>query len=140
MQACEKVSGGFFVARGDAPELFDKIEETLDQITLAVESEIAIAFDFPICFWRDDGNDGAQFKARDEGVGVIAFVSQKGCGLYLGGQRFGLGEVVDLAARQTERKRVSNGIDDGMDFGCEAAARPAYGLVEAPFLRAPALC
>jgi len=27
-----------------------------------------------------------------------------------------------------------------MDFGGQAAARAAYGLVEAPFLRAPALC
>ena len=140
MQACEKVSGGFFIARGDTPELLDEIEETLDQIALAVESEIAIALDSPICFRRDDRFDGAQFQTGNEAVGVIAFVSQKDFGPYLGSQRFSLGDVVDLAARQTEGERVSHGIDDHVDFRGQATARAAYGLVEAPFLRAPALC
>lgn len=45
MQAREEIARGLFVARGDAPELFDKIEEAFDQIALGVEREIAIAFD-----------------------------------------------------------------------------------------------
>ena len=140
MQSGKEVPGGFLVACGDASELLDVIEEALDQIALAVESIIAIAFDFPIGFWRDDGDAGAQFKAVNEAAGVIAFVSQKGFGLYLGGQRFGLGDVVDLATGEAERQGISQGIDNGVDFRREAAARAAHGLVEAPFLRAPALC
>jgi hypothetical protein len=49
-------------------------------------------------------------------------------------------DVVDLSACEAERQRVAQGVDDHMDFGGQTAARAAYGLVEAPFLRAPALC
>jgi hypothetical protein len=51
-----------------------------------------------------------------------------------------LGDVVDLAAGEAERQRVAESIDDHMDLGSWATARAAYGLVEPPFLSAPALC
>jgi hypothetical protein len=47
---------------------------------------------------------------------------------------------VDMPAGEAERQRIAEGVDDHMNFGGRAAARAAYGLVEAPFLRAPALC
>jgi hypothetical protein len=47
---------------------------------------------------------------------------------------------MDLAAGEAERQRVAESVDDRMDFGGQAAARPAYGLVDPPFLRPPALC
>ena len=47
---------------------------------------------------------------------------------------------MDLAAGEAERQGIAQGVDDHMDFGGQAAARAAYGLVDAPFLRAPALC
>jgi hypothetical protein len=47
---------------------------------------------------------------------------------------------VDLAAGEAERHRIAESVDDHMDFGGQAAARAAYGLVETPFLSAPALC
>jgi hypothetical protein len=47
---------------------------------------------------------------------------------------------VDMPAGEAERQRIAEGVDDHMNFGGQAAARAAYGLVEAPFLRAPALC
>jgi hypothetical protein len=47
---------------------------------------------------------------------------------------------VDLAAGEAERQRIAQGVDDHMDLGGQSAARAAYGLVDPPFLRAPALC
>ena len=47
------------------------------------------------------------------------------------GQRFSLGDVVNLTFGQSERERVSQRIDDHMDFRGQAAARAAYGLVDA---------
>ena len=73
-------------------------------------------------------------------VSVIPFVGEEGFGLDKRRERFGLGDVVNLPARETERQRIAQSVDDSVDFCCEAAARAAYGLVEAPFLRAPALC
>ena len=73
-------------------------------------------------------------------VGVIPLVGEQGLGLHLGGELFGLIDVMNLPACQAERQRIAQSIDDHMDFGGQAAARAAYGLIDAPFLRAPALC
>lgn len=140
MQAREEVTRGLFITGGDGPKLLDEIEESLDEVPLGVEREIAIPFDRAICFWGNDRPDRAHFKALDEAVGVIGFIGEEGFGLHLGGERFGLVDVVDLSACEAERQRVAQGVDDHMDFGGQTAARAAYGLVEAPFLRAPALC
>lgn len=140
MQAAEEVSGGFFVARRDGSELFDVIEEALDQVALGIEREVAVAFDRTIRFRRDDGLDRAHFQAFDEAVGVIAFVREEGLRPHLGGEGLGLIDVVDLPAGEAERQGIAQGVDDHMDFGGQPAARTSYGLVEAPFLRAPALC
>ena len=73
-------------------------------------------------------------------VGVISLVGEDGFGLDKRGECFSLCDIVNLPARETERQRIAQSVDDSVDFCCEAAARAAYGLVEAPFLRAPALC
>jgi hypothetical protein len=49
-------------------------------------------------------------------------------------------DVMHLPARQTESQRIAQGVDDYVDFCREAAAGAANGLVDTPFLRAPALC
>ena len=140
MEAGEEIARSFFVAGGDASELFDELKETLDQIAFGVEGEVAIAFDLAVRLWRDDRLDGSHFEALDEGVGVITLVAEEGFGLHFSREGFSLGDVVDLSARQAERQRVAQGVDDHMDLGGRAAARATYGLVDPPFLRAPALC
>ena len=55
------------------------------------------------------------------------------------GQRFSLGDVVDLAAGQSERERVSQRVDDHMDFrGQPPRERPMAWLT--PFFCAPRRC
>ena len=75
-----------------------------------------------------------------KGPAFITLVSEEGFGLHFGREGFSLGDVVDLAAGEAERQRVAQSVDDHMDLGGRAAAGAAYGLVETPFLRAPALC
>ena len=140
MQAGEEIAGSFFVTGRDASELFDELKETLDEVALGVEGEVAIASELAIRFWRDDRLDGSRLEALDEGTGVAALVAEEGFGLHFSREGLGLGDVVDLASGEAERQRVAQGVDDHMDLGGQAAARAAYGLVEAPFLRAPALC
>jgi len=140
MQSCEKIACGLLVAGGDAAKLLDYIEKAFDEVSLAVKREVAVPFDLAVGFWRDHRLDGARCEAGDEAVCIISLVGEKGIGLGLGSQSFGLGDVVDLAAGETECQGISQGVDDGMDFGRQAAARAAYGLVLTPFLRAPALC
>jgi len=133
MKAGAEISGSFFIACGDASELFDKLEETLDQIALAIERVIALAFGFAIRLGRNDRPYLAHFEAGDESVGVIAFVREDRLGFYLGQKCFGLGDVMDLATGEAQRQRIAQGVDDDVNFGRQAAARPPYGLVETPF-------
>ena len=71
---------------------------------------------------------------------VVALVAEESFGLRFSREGFSLGDIVDLASGEAERQRVAQGVDDHMDLGGRAAARAAYGLVDTPFLRAPALC
>ena len=140
MYASEEVSGGFFVSCCYAPEVFDGVEETFDEIALGIERVIAVTLDFAICLGRDDNLDGPQFQAFDEVAGIITLVTEQCSGLYLGGEGLRLGDVVGLPAREADGQRISQRIDNDMDFRCQPTARAAYGLIAAPFLRAPALC
>jgi hypothetical protein len=140
MQAGEEIARGFFIAGRDASELFDELKETLDEVALGIESEVAIASALAVRLWRDDRLDGSHFEALDEGVGVVALVAEEGFGLGFSREGFSLGDIVDLAAGEAERQRIAQGVDDHMDLGGQSAARAAYGLVDPPFLRAPALC
>ena len=73
-------------------------------------------------------------------IGVIPLIGQQGFRFDQGRERFGLRDIVNLPTREAERQRIAQGVDDYMDFRREPAARAADGLVETPFLRAPALC
>ena len=136
----EIVAGSLFITGGDAAKVLDGIEESLDEIALAVERNLAVSFDLAVRFRRDHRFDGAPFQAVDEAVAVVALVAEERSGLDFSRKRFCLRDVMCLSSSQAERERVSQGVDDGMDFRRQAAARAAYGFVLAPFLRAPALC
>lgn len=140
MDSGEKVSGGFLIARRDASEVFDRIEEAFDEVAFGIEREVAGTLNLAVSLWRDDGRDAARLEAGDEAVGVITFVGDHGFRLDLGGKRFGFSDVVDVTACEADRERIAEGVDDGMDLGGQPAPRAPDGVVLAPFLRAPALC
>ena len=48
MNASEEVSGGFFVARCNASEVFDCVEEALDEIAFGIECKVAFTFDLAV--------------------------------------------------------------------------------------------
>ena len=125
MQAGEEIARSFFVAGGDASELFDELKETLDEVAFGVEGEVAIARDLAIRFWRDDRLDGSDFEALNKAVGVVAFVAEEGFGLHFSREDLSLGDVVDLAAGEAEHQWVAQGVDDRMDLGGPAATRAA---------------
>ena len=140
MKSSEKIAHGFLITGGDAAKMLDGVEKPLDEVAFAVEREVAVPIDLAVGFWWDHRLDGARCEAGDEAIAVVSLVGEEGIGLGLGSQGFGLRDVVNLAAGEAEYERISHGIDDGMDFRRETAARAPYGLVETPILRAPALC
>ena len=140
MESSEEVTGGLLVAGCDGSELFDEVEEPLDEIAFGIEGEIAFAFDLAVLFRGYHRDDAADFEAFNEAIGVISFVADKRLRRDLSKERLSLGDLVDLAFGEAERQRIAESIDDDVDFGGRAAARAAYGVVLAPFFRAPALC
>jgi len=48
MQSGKEVSGGLFVACRDTSIMLDGIEESLDEISLGIECEVAVPFDLAV--------------------------------------------------------------------------------------------
>ena len=140
MEGGGEVSGGLFITCGDAMEVFDRVEKTLHQIAFAVKGKVAIPFHDTVCLGRDHRLDGADFQALQEGVAVAALVGKHRARPDFGSQSLGPGDVMGLPAGQAEGDGIAQSVDDGVDFRRQPTTRATYGLVETPFLRAPALC
>ena len=63
MNAGEEGLGEFVVTGGDGPEMFELVEETLDEIEFAVEGEVAWARGFSVGFGGDDGAIARSLRA-----------------------------------------------------------------------------
>lgn len=94
--------GEFVVARGDASELLDAVEETVDQI--------AVLVDMPIERTRIDSvgarrNDGLAALCRDdfdEGIRVVALVGHDKVGRLIFDQSGSVRDIGDLACREND--------------------------------------
>ena len=130
------------ISGGDATELFELVEEALDDVALLVEVGVVGTLDLAVSFRRDDGRRSGLNDALDEMVGVIALVGNGRAGVEAVDKIMGKGNVVALAGSADQTDRIAKRIAGGMDFGAQATPRPAQALgIRPPFsLRAPAAC
>lgn len=77
--------------------MFENIEEAFDQITLAIEREVAIPLHNSIGLGRDDRFDPALFENQHQAVSVISLIGEKCLGICIFQQRLRLAEVRGLA-------------------------------------------
>ena len=140
VDAGKEVSGELFIARGDAPELFEFVEEPLDQVALGIEREVAATRRLAVRLGRDDGDDACGSETVEEAVGIVGLISDEGLRRGLGDELRGRHEVVHLAWGERQDKRIAQGIDEGMDLGAQTSSGASDGLVLAPLFSAPALC
>ena len=89
LNAGEENLGELVVARGDGPELFELVEETLDEIAFAVEREVARTRGFSVGFGGDDGRDRSIVEGGDEAIGVERLVGDQSARIDGSDQRFG---------------------------------------------------
>ena len=89
--------------------------------------------------WRDHRDDSALGETVDQRIGVVGLVGNQGLRIGAVDQRLRAGQIVRLPRREHQFDWIAQGIDQGMDFGRQSAARSADGLL-AIFFRAPALC
>ena len=120
--------------------MFDLVEESLDEISLAVKGKVAQALDDPVSLGRNHRAGAAFSYQPDNGVGVIAFVGQYILCGDAPQQQLRLRAVGDIAGRENDADRIAQRVTQGMYFGRQSAARAAnvLRLLTPPF--APALC
>src|SRR5512134_1937616 len=102
---------GFVVAGGDAAELFDFLEEVLDQVAPIVHLAVIRNCSGSTGIGRDDGQ-----RAKGDATK----------------QRRHADTVVPLAWQQNEAHEITERIDQRHDLGRQTAARLADGLIFSP--------
>ena len=139
LNAGEENLGELVVTRGDGPEMLEFVEETLNEIALAVEGEVARARGFSVGFGWDDWDDRSIGEGGDEGVGVERLVGDQSAGVDGFDERFSASQIVILARAGHHLDRIAKGIDERVNLGGQSAAGSADGL-RTVFFWAPALC
>jgi len=135
----EENLGELVVTRGDGPEMFELVEETLNEIAFAVEGEVARARGFSIGFGWNDWDDRSIVEDGDESVGVERLVGDQSAGIDGFDERFSASQIVILARAEHHLDRIAEGIDERVNFGGQSAAGSADGL-RTVFFWAPAPC
>ena len=117
-------------ARGDASGMFELVEEALNEIALPIQ-KLAVAARHPTAAGRRNAGANAPLaQERAEPVGIIGLVGdQPAVGWHHVEQGSGGAEIVRLAGAQGQADRQAASVDHGMDFGRQAATRPADRLV-----------
>jgi len=128
------------VARGDASEMLEFVEEAFDQVTLSIELMVNGSLVFAVALGGDVRPRAVFGDQLEDGLGVISLVAD---GIVSGTQALEQcrdGRLVGrLPRRQQKSDRQATGIDDGMDLGAQSSTRTADGVIRAPFFP-PAAC
>jgi hypothetical protein len=123
------------VSRSDASELFELVEEALDDVALFIEVGVVEPLNLAVSFRRDDGLCADLGNPVDDMVGIIAFVGDcRGSDNAidkLGGE----GDVIALTGRADQTDRIAEGIASRVEFGAQPAPRPVQALGIRPVLR-----
>ena len=131
--------GEFVVSRSEAAELFEAIEESLDEVARLVAVPVDLAWRVPVATRRDDGLSAGRLDDLNQGIAVVALVGDDRLGGYGLDQGSPLRDVSDLSAGQDQPDGVAQRIDAGMDLGGQSAPRTTDFLT-ARFFWAPAEC
>jgi hypothetical protein len=111
----------FFIARGEASEVFESIEETLDEVARLIECRTEARFPAAVDHWRDIGRGTGSLDVAAQPISVIGLIGE---------HHHVLAQVPeqvhgDQARRQNQFEGQPVGIDERVDFGYRPATRAA---------------
>ena len=136
----EEVSCELVISGGDSPEVLEFVEETLDEVALAVEVRIDRAANPYVALGRDVGLGAARLDDLDDGAGRVSTVGNHVPRQSEAVEQLRSGGLVGcLAGGEHEADRQAALIDDDMDFGAQSSTRTANGVIRTPFFP-PAAC
>lgn len=139
MNERHKRLGEFVVSRGDAPEMLETSEETLDQIAIAVEMAIEVARCEAIGPGWDHRFGASGFDPGHEVIGVVPLVGHDRLTGQILDQCRGMVDIGDLSSREDHPQWIAQRIDGHVQFGRQSTARAA-DLLTPRFFWAPAEC
>src|SRR3546814_6256666 len=120
------------LARGDAAELLDLLEEVLDQMAPFVHLLIVGDGAGAAGVREDHGERAALVQGGSQGVAVEGLVGDQGVEVEPRDQRRDTDAVVALAGQEHEAHQIAQRVDQSHDLGGQAAARAADGLISSP--------
>jgi hypothetical protein len=135
----KKISGKFVVACRDGAKVLEFVEEALDEISLAIQSEIAGQWRRATRMGRNHRDDFPLGEDTDERVGVVRLVGNDRPWVDTLEQWLAAGEIVVLSWGENELDRVAESVDQRMNFRAQPTAGSTDRL-RAVFFLAPALC
>jgi hypothetical protein len=136
----KEVPGELVIAGGDSSEVFELVEEALDEVALPVDRGIDRALDLAVPLGRDVRVGAMGGDEIDDGTRVVAAVGDGVLGRgEIGEQRRHGGLVGGLARAEHEAQRQAPAIDDDVDLGAQSASRSSDGVIRPP-LFPPAAC
>ena len=98
------------------------VEESFDQIALAIECVIAGARVFAVRSWRNHRSDVALLKSVDQWIGIKGLIADQSTRIDIFEKGFCAGEIVVLSWRQQEFDRIAQRISKGGNFGTQSSA------------------
>ena len=123
---------GFFVACGDATELFKITEEVFDEMTPFVNVKIAGHLAGTVGLRRDDGAGPPPIELGAQPIIVEGLVAEQSIECDSIDQWLDPDAVVALAGQKNEAYEIAERVDHCDDLGGQATSRPANGLISSP--------
>src|SRR5688572_1431832 len=130
-----------FVARGDAAEILDLLEEILDEVTPLIHLLIMWDGRFAIGLRGNDRNRAAHIEPGAQTVAVERLVRDERVKVDALDERLDPNAVMALTRQEDEACKVPERVDKRNDLGRQPATRASYGLIESPpFAPVPCRC
>jgi hypothetical protein len=138
MKHCQKVDGIFLKSGGDAPAMFQFVDQALDQVAFAVE-RLLNGYNTLAFFLRRNHRRGTAFMDRLPKRGShAASVGNDVAGGLLLQERLGLGDIGHFTAGEDQPQGKSFLIIEQMNLGAQSASGAPQRLVV--FFLEPAAC
>ena len=129
-----EVGEELIVSCRDAAELFELVEEALDDVALFVKLGVIATFDRSISLGRNDDLAAGFGDPVAEVIGVVALVGDRRLSGETLEEVMGEGDVVALSRRADQAHGIAERVAGGVDFGAQSAAGATKALgVRPPF-------
>ena len=127
LDGSEEVVVPFVVSGCDGSEVFEFVEEALDEVSVAIEEGAEGGLLLASWHGLDVGPCAPRGNLDTQGIGVVGAVGEQDVTVSQGIEHVACAApVMGLAGGQLESDRQSVGIDQRVDLGCKSAARATH--------------